>query len=101
MTFSTLSVAEDNYQSDRISGIQNFILKQTDYAFSSELKITVTSDRELIICKKNYSDLTKNHEPYTSVMKFQDVDVEGLVVFFQDAKRFLEEEDMYRKLSGK
>jgi hypothetical protein len=90
--FELLSVAEDDYESDRLT------VKQEFYSPNRQaLKISITSKRNLVIetwCPTNGGNQR------TKIVAI-DVDIEGLLQFVQDAKTFIDEEAMIEKLKGK
>jgi hypothetical protein len=90
--FEILSVAEDNWESDRISA-----KAESYYPNRQTLKLTFTSKGNLIIeasCPTNISTKT------TQILTF-DVDLDSLLQFVQEAKVYIEEEKVIEKLIGK
>jgi hypothetical protein len=89
--FEIISVAEDDYESDRLSVKQEFQKPNRQ-----SLKISITAKRNMII----ETWCAGPHQRRTCITAIE-VDIEGLLQFVQDAKTFIDEEAMVEKLKGK
>jgi hypothetical protein len=87
MTWTTLSVSEDNNRSDRLTAEYKGYYKGSDI----DLKISISEKRELTISNRAGVLLTP---------AFDCGDIDGLIEYLQDAKVFLEEADLVKKLLG-
>lgn len=90
--FKVLSVAEDDYLSDRFT-----IQQEWSHPNSQALKISITAKKNLVI-ETWCPTIPGGHR--TKIMAF-DIDIDGLLQFVQDAKTFIDEEAMIAKLIGK
>ena len=90
-TLELLSIAEDSYQSDRIS-----CKHEEHYPNRQVLKLSVTSKKNLVIEAR----CPNNNQPAQVITVF-DMDIDGLIQFLQDAKIFISEEEMVNKLMGR
>lgn len=89
--FELLSVAEDNWQSDRLTARMD-----THYPNRQVVKISFTGKRNMII----ESSCPNSNTPVTVITAF-DIDIQSLLDFVQEAKTFISEEEMVAKLTGK
>lgn len=91
--FNLLSVAEDNYVSDRYTAKQDsFFRGYTSRVVSLELSVTV--DKTLTI---NFFE----SERLKDKIVFPNLDIDGMIEYLQEVKTFISEEDMIKKLRGK
>jgi hypothetical protein len=89
--FELISIAEDGYESNRISCVH-----EEHFPNRQQLKLSVTSKKNLVIEASN----PNNNRPATIINVF-DIDVDGLIEFLKEAKTFISEEEMVRKLMGR
>jgi hypothetical protein len=90
--FEVASVAEDSYQSDRLTA-----KAESHFPNRQTLKLSFTAKGNMIV---EASCPTNQSIPVTTIVAF-DVDVDSLLQFIQDAKIFIEEEKVIAKLIGK
>ncbi len=87
-----LTVAENNGKSDSVAARQdNF----SSYG-GSRLEIEIGFDRSILFTRKNLGVPA----PQETKIKFEKVDIDGMIEFLLEAKRLISEEDMYKKLVG-
>lgn len=103
-----LSVAELQHQSDRIG------MKQESFTFGTEvnsddiIQFEVTNHQTLIIRNtKHYKTRTPRKDKRGTVdvteikeIHFEKCNIDALILFLQDAKQFVQEDLMYRKIKG-
>ena len=85
-----LSVAEDNGNSERMSAVQHFPGRMNEPG--TTIVFSIYSDRSLHI---------RFNAPLPVDIIFPELDVDGLILFLQDAKQFISESDVIAKLQGK
>lgn len=90
-TLELLSIAEDSYQSDRIS-----CKHEEHWPNRQTLKLSVTSKKNMVIEVSNPNMIGSKQ-----VITVFDMDIDGLIQFLQDAKVFISEEEMVDKLIGR
>ncbi len=86
--FRQLSIREDNDHYDRVT-----IEQQEYHPNNQKLTISVTSTKNLVITASSGGKIT-------TINSF-DFDINGLIEFLIEAKTFISEEEMVRKLTGK
>lgn len=95
--FKTLSVAEDRYQSDRLTAAQARITSTRIcgkyVASQEELRIGISTKRGLSV--ELYIDGLR-----WSNIVFENIDIDGLIQHLLEVKQFLSEEDMIARLLG-
>jgi hypothetical protein len=87
MTWKTLTVAEDDMRSDRLTARYTGRYKFRD----TELRVSITDEREFTV---------SNQVGIVCTPGFSTKDIDELILFLQDAKVFLEEEEVMKKLQG-
>lgn len=85
-----MSVNEDDRHSDRITAA---FLSYGGFNRPSNMLISVGATRKFTV--------SKVVNGIAETLEFQDIDLDGLIQYLQDAKVFLSEEDMVKKLMGK
>lgn len=112
--FKICSVAEDNYESDRLSSVATSFLHRTKYyrktyehrdgsdkishkttlvTEPTTLKISVTANNKLIVRLSTPDTLDR-------LIEFNDIDIDSLIEYLNDAKVFVEEMKLINKLKG-
>lgn len=89
--FNIITVAEDNYQSDRLTA-----KCESDRPNRQVVKISITAERTLVV-----EAYCPNNRSMAQQITAFDIDVESLLQFVQDANTFVREEAMIKKLIGK
>lgn len=112
MTISTtLSVAEMDHQSDRVGLLQasysyKVIKPGTGVRVDHTLQFEITSRQNLVLkSKKTEQESTWHNGGHKSVIEdisveFDKLDIDSLIQFLQDAKEFVREDLVFRKLKG-
>ena len=83
--FKTLSVAEDNYESDRIT---------FEYVnlYGDDFRIVVLSDKKIVF---------HNKQAIIKLKHFTRTDLKSLIIALQEADTFLSEIELVNRLMGK
>ena len=84
--FKTLSVAEANYDSDRI------VFEHHSYQQDQTLRVEVTAYKSLIL---------KSGNNKIEISHFKRSDLRSFILALQEAETFLSEADLVEKLMGK
>ena len=84
--FKTLSVAETNYDSDRI------VFEHHSYQHDQTLRVEVTAYKSLIL---------KSGNNKIEISHFKRSDLRSLILALQEADTFLSEAELVEKLMGK
>jgi len=101
MKFEILSVAEDGYESNRITAAQRSIKpvsttktrwNQTYYAIQ-EIRFSLDVKRTLTV--REYED-----KRLKAIITFDKIDIDSLIEYLQQVKTFISEEEMVAKLMG-
>ena len=91
MTYKILTVAEDNYESDRLTAV--FPSYGGRFQDPSQMTISVSAYRKVVIKRINQGIVNGS-------LEFQDLDIDGIIQYLQEVKTFLHEEDMIKVLMG-
>ncbi len=92
--FTILSVAEDNYQSDRLSAVRvSPVSRAVALQLPETLHISVTNQYELI--------MSIDHKPPIVITGFGTNTIDGLIEYLLDAKQFLKDEQLVKELMGR
>jgi hypothetical protein len=104
MKFEILTVAEDDYESDRFTAAQknyhhagfswNPGRRSTPIQECKELRFSLDVKRSLMIRKLKNGKME-------NMITFEKVDIDGLIEYLQEVKQFLSEEELVAKLLGK
>lgn len=93
-----LSVAEDDGRSDRISCIlSNDNMFMRDSTRKQDIRLSINGDNDMVI---NISEI-KDGSKVRYIFNAPDIDIDGLIGFLNDAKEFISEDRMMKKLIGK
>lgn len=101
-TFKILSVQEDDDNINRISGEQGttYKIKGSKVNQPALLKLSVTNDKKLIIQRTTLQSFLNYKPVLHESFEVNDIDIDGLIQYLQAAKEYLEEEEVYKKLTG-
>ena len=92
--FEILSVQEDSDRVDRLSASYTGVVLRDGFHFrTTELQISVSNKERLTIVNDNMTPII--------IDSFGEKDIDSLIEYFQDAKQFIREARLIKKLSGK
>ena len=105
-TVERISVAEQGYESDRIA-MKQFTTRyhvNTDTTYRKEIIFEITDNQNLIItCKQDGLSSGHGRHPVTSTIsrfEFDKLNLNELIKFLEEAKEFVSESIVVKKLKG-